>query len=447
MRIFTKTLTLGLLILLFNSIFVPTYESFALSLLQTFNNPTPAAGDQFGYSVSVSDNKILIGAPFDDTGASNAGAAYLFDGTTGVLLQTVIDPAFSADDTMGSSVSVSGNNMLVGVPADDPVGVSAAGTAFWRNFITTQIQTFNNPTPTAFDRFGSSVSVSGNYILVGAPFDDTVATDSGAAYLFDSTGVLLQTFNNPTPAAGDQFGTSVSVSGNNILVGAPFDDTGTTDTGAVYLFDGTTGALQTFNNPTPAAGDQFGTSVSVSGNNILVGASGDDTGAFNTGTAYLFGDTYCNGMTIEGLIASGLYNVIDNRGGIFGTKLAGTDGPDLILLSDLGNHAQGRGGNDCMIGGAVTDKISGGVGDDIIYGNGGSDHITGRDGADMLFGGDGNDIVSGGPGNDSVSGDSGNDFVYGREEDDSLSGGTGIDYCLGGAGTDTADASCEISLP
>ncbi len=77
------------------------------------------------------------------------------------------------------------------------------------------------------------------------------------------------TFNNPTPESGDIFGNSVSISGNNVLVGALNDDTGATD-GSAYLFDATTGGLlKTFNNPAPDSGnvDQFGFSVSISGNN------------------------------------------------------------------------------------------------------------------------------------------------------------------------------------
>ncbi|MBI1928346.1 FG-GAP repeat protein, partial [Candidatus Poribacteria bacterium] len=174
------------------------------TLTQTLLNPTPAASDYFGFSVSVDGDRVLVGAYGDDTGATDAGAAYLFDAVTGVLLHT-----------------------------------------------------FTNPTPAGGDLFGWSVSVDGDRILVGAVLDDTGASDAGAAYLFDAvTGVLLQTFTNSTPAGGDLFGYSVSVNGDRVLVGAMSDDTGTTDAGAAYLFDAVTGVLlQTFTNPTPAQKD------------------------------------------------------------------------------------------------------------------------------------------------------------------------------------------------
>jgi hypothetical protein len=156
---------------------------------------------------------------------------------------------------------------------------------------------------------------------------------------------------------------------------------------------------------------------------------------------------FCNGMTIPQLITSGFYNLIDNTLGIFGVKVSGTSGNDLILLSNLGNHVQGKGGNDCIIGGAANDVISGGSGDDQIFGGSGNDQITGRADVDSIFGGIGNDRMSGGLGNDSIYGGADNDDIFGREGDDSMFGEDGIDYCDGETGADTADASCEVSMP
>jgi len=272
-------------ILIISYIIIPAHGV----LLQTFNNPTPVNLDEFGASVSVSGNNVLVGARFDDTGAANAGSAYLFDATTGNLLQTFNNPTPILNDLFGFSVSVSGNNVLVGTPVDD-TGAIDAGSAYLFDATTGNLlQTFNNPTPVNQDQFGISVSVSGNNVLVGTRLDDTGAIDAGSAYLFDATtGNLLQTFNNPTPILNDNFGESVSVSGNNVLVGTTLDDTGAIDAGSAYLFDATTGnLLQTFNNPTPAFSDRFGFSVSVSGNNVLVGATG-------AGAAYLFDATTGN---------------------------------------------------------------------------------------------------------------------------------------------------------
>jgi hypothetical protein len=265
------------------------------NLAQTFNNPTPAISDNFGNSLAISGDNALIGASGDDTGGDNAGSAYLFDITNGTLLQTFNNPTPAGGDFFGSSLAMSGNNALVGAPYDATGGVNA-GSAYLFDITTgTLLQTFNNPTPASFDSFGFSVAISGNNALIGALGDDTGGDNAGSAYLFDiTTGTLLQTINNPTPGGDDSFGNSVAISGNNALIGAPGDNTGGVDAGSAYLFDITTGTLlQTFNNPTPdvpasSLGDFFGDSVAISGNNALIGAYGDNTGGDDAGSAYLF---------------------------------------------------------------------------------------------------------------------------------------------------------------
>ena len=86
--------------------------------------------------------------------------------------------------------------------------------------------TFNDPTVTMFDVFGRSVAIDGNNVLIGAPEDDTLGPDVGQAHLFDAvTGNLVQTFNDPTVTTGDQFGQSVALDGNYVLIGASGDGT------------------------------------------------------------------------------------------------------------------------------------------------------------------------------------------------------------------------------
>jgi hypothetical protein len=197
----------------------------------------PATNDRFGVSVTTVGNNVLVGAYMDSTAASGAGAAYLFDGSTGALLHTFVDPGRAADDNFGIAVAAVGNNCLV-----------------------------------------------------SAYHDDTGATDSGVVYLFDgTTGALLQTFLNPTPAAGDWFGMSVAAVGNNVLVGAMNDDTSGTNVGAAYLFDGSTGKLlQTYLDPTPVTGEMLGATVAGLGNDVLVGAWHGNAGGTDVGAVYLF---------------------------------------------------------------------------------------------------------------------------------------------------------------
>jgi hypothetical protein len=299
-----KTLTSCLLALGATSlvgVIAPAQAFTPLSLTQTFNNPTAEDYHQFGNSVSLSGTSALIGAPYDNTGATSAGSAYLFDTTTGNLLQTFNNPTPEYFESFGYRVSLSGTSALIGAPYDN-TGATSAGSAYLFDTTTGNLlQTFNNPTPEDLDNFGISVSLSGTSALIGAAFDNTGATDAGSAYLFDTTtGNLLQTFNNPTPEDLDLFGLSVSLSGTSALIGAIFDNTGAPFysrryVGSAYLFDTTTGnLLQTFNKPTPEDGDNFGNSVSLSGTSALIGAPGDDTGATGAGSAYLFDTTTGN---------------------------------------------------------------------------------------------------------------------------------------------------------
>ena len=142
----------------------------------------------------------------------------------------------------------------------DDTGATNAGAAYLFSTNGTLLTTFTNPTPAASDWFGCSVAAVGtDRVLIGAHCDDTGATDAGAAYLFSTNGTLLTTFTNPTPAAGDWFGYSVAAVGTDrVLIGAHCDDTGATDAGAAYLF-----SLEPFTPPAPSLSTSRNPSLST----------------------------------------------------------------------------------------------------------------------------------------------------------------------------------------
>lgn len=264
-------------------------RSQTFTLTQTFPNPTPANADQFGNAVAAVGNKILVGARNDDTGASNAGAVYLFDGNSSAPLLTIVNPNPATNALFGAAVAAFGNDLLIGAPGAN----GNSGAVYLCDGSTgALILTIANPSATA-DQFGFAVTAVGSNILVGAPLNDTGATDAGIAYLFDTNGTLLLTFTNPTPipatGVADQFGNSLAAVGNNVLIGAPGDDTGATNAGAAYLCDGNTGALlRTFTNPSPTLSDQFGGAVAAVGANVLIGTAFEDAPTTNSGVAYLY---------------------------------------------------------------------------------------------------------------------------------------------------------------
>jgi hypothetical protein len=158
------------------------------------------------------------------------------------------------------------------------------------------VTTLNNPSPTASDFFGTSVAISGTRVVVGASEDDTGATNAGSAYVYDLTSstptVALTTLNNPSPAANDNFGSSVAISGRLAVVGAFRNDAGAADAGRAYLFDLSRGAptmpLATLNNPGPAADEYFGYSVAIDGLIPVIGAPGDAAPQAAKGSAYVY---------------------------------------------------------------------------------------------------------------------------------------------------------------
>ena len=155
----------------------------------------------------------------------------------------------------------------------------------------------------------------------------------------------------------------------------------------------------------------------------------------------------CSPFTIDQMIASGLFNVIDNRDETLGDVLTGTIFKDLILASDAGNVISGRAGADCIIGGAGNDVINGGIGSDEIFGLDGSDWLVGGFGSDAINGGSGNDVIAGGFGNDVMDGESGNDTIRGQQGSDSVTGGAGDDIINGGIGEDTCVSDAGDTTP
>ncbi len=265
--------------------------------LRTFTNPSPGPGDRFGLAVAAVGGNVLIGAPFDDTAGTDAGAAYLFNSATGALLKTFANPAPGANDNFGWSLAALGSNMLIGAPKDD-TGFGGGGVAYLYNTVGIQ-QVYLNPSPAPGDQFGYAVAALGTTtVLVGTPMHDVPASgftpkadNAGEAYLFNgANGALLSTLPNPFPAPGDRFGSSVASVGGDALIGAPVNDVASASAGAAYLFDGGTGLLiQAFVKPGPTVSDEFGYAVTAVGSDkVAISARLDDTGSLNVGAVYVF---------------------------------------------------------------------------------------------------------------------------------------------------------------
>jgi len=266
--------------------------------------------DHFGHSVSISGDYAIAGAYLDDDDAINSGAAYIFKKTaSGWDSITKLKPHNAAiNDFFGWAVAISGDYAIVSALTDIDTGTSPGSAyIFHRTGANSWDEGFEISAPDGaeFDFFGNAVAISGDYAIVGSFFDDTNGPRSGSAYIFRRTGENIWDAGTkilaPDGATGDNFGHSVSISGNYAIVGAlGYDDGGMQDSGAAYVFrrtgintwDGGTKILA----PNGAAQDNFGHSVSIFGDYAIVGANGHDDFELgvDSGSAYIFVRTDIN---------------------------------------------------------------------------------------------------------------------------------------------------------
>jgi hypothetical protein len=315
----------------------------------------PGAGDYFGYSVAVSGDTVVVGAPYEDSSttgvnstpnesAADAGAAYVFVRSETTWSQQAYLKASNtgAGDRFGYSVAVSGDTVVIGAyyedsnatgvngnQADNSASNAGAAYVFVRSGTTWTQQAYLKASNTGGgDWFGYSVAVSGDTVVVGAYGEDSNAigvngnqadnseSNAGAAYVFVRSGTTWtqQAYLKASQVkTGDNFGLSVAVSGDTVVVGAFYEDSSTTgvnstpnegapDSGAAYVFvrSGTTWSQQAYLKASnTGTGDNFGLSVAVSGNTVVVGANYEDSSttgvnstpnesATDSGAAYVF---------------------------------------------------------------------------------------------------------------------------------------------------------------
>ena len=202
---------------------------------------------RFGVSVSLSGDRAIVGASGGWHSGTASGLAFLYErDEDGTWLEVDELTASDADqgDRFGSAVSLSGDRVIVGAFSDDDPGLeSGSAYIYERQSDGTWLEmTKLVPTDGApFDHFGTSVSIDGDLAIVGSYLHDEFATDDGSAYMYEVQGdgswLEVGEFAASDGTAGDRFGISVSLSGDRALVGAYLDDDLGTDSGSAYLYD------------------------------------------------------------------------------------------------------------------------------------------------------------------------------------------------------------------
>jgi hypothetical protein len=255
--------------------------------------------DWFGRFVSISGEYAIVSAYFNDDNGINSGSAYIFkrDGSNWIEEQKLTASDGDSDDAFGISVSISGDYAFVGAYGDDDNGINSGSAYIFKkdgsNWIEKQKLTASDGDEV--DQFGRSISISGKYAIVGANYDDDNGVYySGSAYIFERDGSNWTEEQKLTASDGDEydhFGSSVSISGEYVIVGAYFDDDNEVNSGSAYIFRRDSSnwiEKQKLTASDGAEDDWFGFSVSISGNYAIVGSLLDDDNGVSSGSAYIY---------------------------------------------------------------------------------------------------------------------------------------------------------------
>ncbi len=257
--------------------------------MEKITDATGSPGDGFGSSVAIDGSYIIVGAPYDNVGSFfDQGSASIFQlsGNNWVLMNKITFSAGDAFDLFGHSVAISGTYAVVGAPYDDIFVADQGSATVYRFDGNNWVQMINLSDAAlggATDFFGISVSISGEYIVVGVPRgDEPGQTDRGHANIYQYTPSNWTFVKKLLEIGGDadyNFGSSVSISGEYVVVGSPLADVSSSlERGAATVFrnnNNTWPVVTTFHDPNATANDWIGCSVCISGDYIIVGAIGD----------------------------------------------------------------------------------------------------------------------------------------------------------------------------
>ncbi len=278
-------------------LFAKIPSSTSSMTMQEFNklvDPDGAADDIFGYSVAVSGDTVIVGAPGHH---SYTGVAYIYEyqrESNTFIKQASLSTSEGTANDFGKSVAISGDTVIVGAPEDNCDDGEYCGSVYlFEKPSSGWVNATENIKLTASERidsnyFGYSVAISGDTVIVGVAI-------YGGAYLFEkpSGGWSTNMTENAKLNASDgvNFGYTVSISNDTVIVGAIGDDS---NSGSVYLFEKpSSGWVDTnksakLTNSSAVAGGYFGISVAISNDTVIVGANMDSDTGYGYGSAYLF---------------------------------------------------------------------------------------------------------------------------------------------------------------
>jgi len=244
-----------------------------------------ALGDNFGVSVAIDNGFVVVGSPEDDDNGTDSGSAYLFNANTGQQIAKLLPNNGAPNDAFGQQVAISGDIIAISAPRHHNGGIESGSVYIFSASKASFIGEFSSGEGIPFEQFGSSLAIDNGIVAIGA-------LGAATAYIYDATTLSrISQLNPSTP--GNAFGWSIDIDGNKVTVGAFLDPVNGSQSGSGFLFNAFTGNELAKLVPSDGAlHEQFGSSIALDNDLLVVGARNDNDNGFGSGSAYFF-DIFC----------------------------------------------------------------------------------------------------------------------------------------------------------
>lgn len=334
-------------------------------------------GDFFGASVAIAGDTIAIGA-YGSNSYVGKVYIFRYNGSSWGQVPSQILTANDGQslDFFGYSLALSNNSLIVGAYGDDEPSGTNFGSSYIFKFNGTQWafqQKLQAPDGASGDNFGQAVAIDTNKLIIGASRDDDVGNNAGSAYIFALEGTqwnFKKKLIGSDTVAGDWFGTSVAIRGNTVLVGSPLwdDSTESLDHGAIYPFvlNGSIWQEQSKLRPTGIYDANFGTTLALTSDSAIGGAPLLDLNGRDSGTAFFY-NVQCS---VAPIISSsspptGFVDALEDRdansGALLGIKNVSLTFSAPVISNGGGNVGAANFDVTCWKNGAQVDDLQTGA--------------------------------------------------------------------------------------
>ncbi len=302
------------------------------NLLLTIQAPEPEQNAEFGRSLVLLSDMMVVGSPLHDAeGLRNAGEVYVFD-SDGSFQFTLRSPDPQMQGAFGQEVALVKDFILVGETSRSVEGVIDAGSVHIYNTEGVYLTTLTSPSMKPVGYFGDKLAANEEFILVGEPGDTNWPDAIGSVHVFDYDWNLVTTIQAPEQVVGTIFGKSIAIRGETIVIGAIFADVeGVDRAGRAYIFDTDWNLLATLQSPAPRDGGEFGRGIAMGGDIIMMGERRGDVISIKEGKVYAY--------DLEGNLLSTLVSPDLAVGAQFGYKVI-TDG-EIVVVAEPDADVEG----------------------------------------------------------------------------------------------------------